>query len=101
MGPFRSRSNPPPAAHKPQHQLQVDVTHRPGAADFRLHGDQRPGQAFAKIPLITQGFILRIDEIPPGDIFVLGEPALLTSGQEYQQTVDKEEDFVIRYAQVG
>jgi len=41
-----------------------------------------------------------VDKILPSDIFVLGESALLTGGQEYQQAVDEEKEFVVRNAQI-
>src|SRR5581483_402446 len=90
----------PLEAERAKIKLKQSVTHGACAAFLGAHGDERACLTLGEKAVIWNRLVGGVDELPPGNLLVLGQTALLTTGQKNQQPVNEEQHFVFRNPQI-
>jgi hypothetical protein len=88
-------------AHEVVQELEEDVTDRACAAFLGSHGDEGAGESFAEVGLVGGGLVLRVDKVPPFEVFVFGEAPFGAAGGEDEEAGDEVGEFVRGDAERG
>ena len=87
-----------PHSQQAKDELQADIPNRAGAPFFGADRHHRTCHAPRQELLVGRGFVAGVNEIPPGNLFVLGHSPFLTGGEKNQQTIDVKKNFRVREA---